>query len=1012
MPFGIKSYHRDLASLHIGCEEPRAYFVPFGRATSLFEKREESDRFKSLNGDWDFKFYPSETLLPATLSEVVFTEKLPVPMSWQNALGRGYDTPNYTNVNYPFPKDPPHIPNENPCALYSRSFKHKRGSGRTLMVFEGVDSCFYLFINGELVGYSMVSHMTSEFDLTEKLIDGENTVTLLVMKWCHGSYLEDQDMFRASGIFRDVYLLYRDPIYIKDVFVKPTLSEDLTEGTLGIELCVSGSAVVEYSLTCPCGKTLLEGEICAEGRKEYCLGRLEYPRLWSDEEPYLYTAEFFAGSEIIFIKCGVRKIEVKNKTVLINGKKVKAKGVNRHDSNYLLGHATPMEHMKRDVMIMKAHNVNMVRTSHYPNDPRFLELCDEYGLYVCDEADLECHGAGKFSDNHMLTNNPEWKEAYIDRAERMLERDKNHPSIIMWSVGNECGAGRNHLAMRNYFLSRDVSRLIHIEDESRRAYDNMLAIEKGEERVDPAYYRSYLDIESRMYPSPEHLDYYLSEKSRLPFFMCEYSHAMGNGPGDLKYYWDKIYASDCFFGGCVWEFTDHAAITGENVYTDPKFIYGGDSGEFPHFGCFCVDGLVYPDRKAHTGLFELKEVLSPISAEYENGNLKITNLQRFKDLSDYLLFYSVEENGRVICADCLGSLDIPPEESREYKIDASGVGFVTLNISVKRATDAEWARAGYEVASRQFVISDCIKEKTISEGGSILLETASEYVINTPDTVYKIGKSSGLIESIEASGRELLSSPVEPTVWRAPTDNDRKIVLEWEKAYMSHSQCDLRSISAECNNGIAIISASVIIGAPAKLPLYRATITYTIDKKGVNVSADAKKCSLGPAECIPRFGFKFRLPEGFEDISYFGYGPYESYEDKRLASRISTFKTTATENFEHYVRPQENSSHYGCKWATVSHVAGQGVYFSSEKFSLSASHFDPNYLTEFKHDFELVPERETTVIIDYRNAGIGSGSCGPQLADEYRINEDNIRFSFSFKPIFVGNILPFEEFRK
>ena len=389
MPFGVKSYHRDLASLHIGCEEPRSYFVPFGRPCALFEKREISDRFKSLNGDWDFKFYPSETLLPESLGEVVFTEKIPVPMSWQNALGRGYDTPNYTNVNYPFPKDPPHIPTENPCAVYSRTFKHKKGEGRTLMVFEGVDSCFYLFLNGELVGYSMVSHMTSEFDLTDKLLDGDNTVTLLVLKWCHGSYLEDQDMFRASGIFRDVYLLYRDPVYIKDIFVKPALSDDLTLGTLTLELAVSGAVEVEYSLGCPCGKILLDGRINAEGRQEYSLGRLVSPRLWSDEEPMLYSLTLKAGGEYITLPVGFKRIDVWGRVIFINGKKVKAKGVNRHDSHPELGHATPYEHFKRDIMIMKAHNVNTVRTSHYPNDPRFYELCDEYGLYVIDETDLE-----------------------------------------------------------------------------------------------------------------------------------------------------------------------------------------------------------------------------------------------------------------------------------------------------------------------------------------------------------------------------------------------------------------------------------------------------------------------------------------------------------------------------------------------------------------------------------------------------------------------------------------------
>ena len=1016
MPFEIKSFHRDLASLHIGCEEPRAYFVPFGRPASLFEKREESDRFKSLNGDWDFKFYPSETLLPASLSEVVFSEKMPVPMSWQNALGRGYDTPNYTNVNYPFPKDPPHVPNENPCAVYSRTFKHKRGCGRSFMVFEGVDSCFYLFINGEFVGYSMVSHMTSEFDITRKLLDGDNTVTLLVLKWCHGSYLEDQDMFRASGIFRDVYLLYRDCDYIKDAFVKPTLSEDLTLGSLNLELAVSGAIEVEYSLTCPCGKTILSGRINAEGRQEYSLGTLENPRLWSDEEPGLYSLNLKAGGEYITLPVGFKRIDVRGRVIFINGKKVKAKGANRHDSHPELGHATPYEHFKRDIMIMKAHNINTVRTSHYPNDPRFYELCDEYGLYVIDETDLETHGIGVCPESG-LTSSPEWTESYLDRSRRMLERDKNHPSIIMWSVGNESGTGMNHRLQCEFFKSRDGSRLAHAEDESRisiyieeaRRAGNRMVNDKDIDSIpSPDYYRSYIDIESRMYPDLEDLKRNYTRFNK-PVFLCEYSHAMGNGPGDLQAYWDYIYANDWFFGGCVWELLDHSVATGDAVYA-PRYVYGGDFGDFPNDGCFCVDGLLYPDRTPHTGMLEYKQVIKPFKAEYAGGVLKIRSLRHFKSMSDLSLAYTVERDGKVVLSRTVGALDIRPGATKSIRVFPEGESFeglTTLNVYVTQNTVTPWADMGYEVGRAQFILSDdrdsvsyATTERSESFfsaqsfGGATLTETADSYTAQYGETVVKVGKSSGLIESIIINGREHLTSPITPTVWRAPTDNDRRIRFHWQKQGLDRNELHLYSLSASLKDGYAELVSEISLGARALTPCLHATLTYRIGEgAGIAIKAQVK---VGEhVTYLPRFGMRLTLPRGFEQISYLGYGPYESYEDKCRASRLSRFTTNVKDNFAHYVRPQENSAHVGTRELSLTHTAGGGITVRADKFSFNCSHFSPEYLTSVKHDYELVPESDTTLIVDYRNSAIGSASCGPELDEALRIDEKEFSFAFT-----------------
>lgn len=1025
MPFGIKDYHKSLKELHVGCEAPRAYFIPYSDSESArVGVRDYSPYFKTLLGTWDFKFYNSLNDVPdPRVTDIAFEETLDVPMNWQNALGRGYDKIQYTNQEYPFPLDPPYIPEENPAGLYSRAFYLSESdiAGRDVMLnFEGVDSCFYLFLNGEFVGYSQVSHMTSEFDVTKYVHAGENKIQVLVVKWCVGSYLEDQDMFRASGIFREVFLLTRDKKRVSDVFVKCELDKDLSIADFSAEIEVNSPIKVRAALLDAENAVLdeVEAEIDSLGRIDF--SSVEMPHLWSDESPYLYAVELHAGDEVIRINTGARRIEIDGRVILINGEKVKAKGVNRHDSHPILGHATPMEHMKRDLMILKANNVNTIRTSHYPNDPRFLELCDKYGFYVIDEADLECHGAMRASLDHMITNNPDWQGEYIDRASRMLERDKNHPCIISWSVGNESGVGVNHKAMYDYFRSRDNSRLIHVEDESRRAYQiEMGAVKPTEPYMTPEYYRSYVDYETRMYPGKPELEYYLSKRCKKPFFMCEYSHAMGNGPGDLKMYWELVYKHDHFFGGCVWEMIDHSVATGENRYEKPKYIYGGDSGEFPHFGEFCVDGLLYPDRKLHTGMHELREVLKPFAAEYKDGVLKIKSRRNFTSLSNLTLYYTVERDGVSVASGCLGEMNIPAKRSKSYRIDAPARGYTTLNISAKTNTETEWAPVGYEMGSEQFIISDEIAERPVKKLTPVLKEDDKFYTVTVSECEYKIGKHSGLIESLIDNGKQMITSPITPTIWRAPTDNDRKIRKDWEYNYFDHASTNCHSTSLSVDDDGVTVNAEIVVSSAASPPAVTLKIAYRFgDGSCVRISAD---CKLGigvlgenfaPLPPLPRFGFKIRMPEGSEDVRYFGYGPYESYEDKRVASRVSLFKTTASENFEHYIRPQENSAHYGCKWADVTSISGHGLYFSGESFSLSVSHYDPHYLTGVRHDFELVPEKETTVIIDYRNAGIGSNSCGPVLDERYRISEKEFSFSFVIKPQNSGNILPFKEYRK
>ncbi|MBQ8372400.1 MAG: glycoside hydrolase family 2 [Clostridia bacterium] len=1002
MPFGIKSYHADLSTLHLGTEAPRAYFVPYGDEKSArVGIRDYSDRYMSLIGEWDFRFFSSvEELVNANISDITFDDTLRVPMCWQNALGKGYDTPNYTNITYPFPVNPPIIPTENPAGLYSRDFYIPAGwQEKDIFIdFEGVCSCLYLFINDTFVGYSQVSHMTSEFNITPYLTEGENSLKVLVTKWCESSYLEDQDMFRANGIFREVYLLARDKERITDIYIHPTLNTELTEGELYAELSTVGDPRVSA--------TLLDGEGGTVAVGKYEDGRITFPtissaRTWSDEDPYLYYLEICAGTEVIRMAVGFKRIDVKGGVVYINGKKVKLRGVNRHDSHPMLGYATPMEHMRRDLMIMKAHNVNTVRTSHYPPDVRFLEMCDLYGIYVVDEADLECHGMGVMPENP-LTSSPLWRDAYLDRAVLMLERDKNHPSIIMWSVGNESGSGDNHRVMSDYYRKRDNTRLVHSEDASRSAYNLEHGLVKAPEGHDAEElikkYRDYTDLESRMYPD----DTVMENTLRLgrPFFMCEYSHAMGNGPGDLAHYWDIIYKNDNFLGGCVWEFTDHSVATGDDPYNAPRYVYGGDFGDKPNDGNFCVDGLVYPDRRPHVGLLEMKEAYKPFRAELTEGGIRISSLRSFTSMDDLAGVMWLERDGIPTESIPLGPLGIAAGESRTYPIPVyEKEGLVTLNLSVRSTRMRPWLAIGDEVGFCQIILSDT-RRMSRTDGGRLLFN-ADSFILDTRSFSAEISRKTGLIEHIDFAGRDLLDAPMRPTLWRAPTDNDMYVKKSWYSHGLDKAKTELISIDA-AKNGRGV-SATFRLTSDDK-QLGTLDVTYSIGDGGITVDTRASLSAELPP--LPKFGFEVVMPEGSERMTYLGYGPMEAYEDKRLASRLSRFDTTVTDNFEHYIRPQENGAHYDCRWAQISDAGGVGLYIAADSFSLGASHYSTQTLTDTRHDFELFPEKRTYVSVDYRNSAVGSNSCGPSLAEELRINEKEFSFTFKLKPLYTGNSLP------
>ncbi|MBE6619697.1 MAG: DUF4981 domain-containing protein [Ruminococcaceae bacterium] len=1025
------NYHRELETLHVNCEKPRSYFVPYAdEKTALCGNRAKSANLISLCGDWNFRFYESANNIDDFLADSFTTDgfdKMTAPRTWQSAIDKGYDKAAYINDGYVFPIDPPHIPTDIPCGLYVRDLfvdKEYLNKKDVYINFEGVDSCFYLFVNDKFAGYSTVSHSTSEINITKLLKAGKNTFKVLVLKWCVGTYLEDQDKLRMSGIFREVYLLSRDKKHIEDIYLKPSLSEDYSEANITVELTAQKALAYEYKLFDPDMKEVVSGKGKTDKNEVITLSS---PKLWSDEIPNLYTLVIICGSEYISLPVGLREFKIVGKVIYINGKKVKARGVNRHDSHPYLGYATPEDHMWRDLCIMKAHNFNMVRTSHYPPDPRFVTMCDRIGMYVCDETDMETHGMGKIRHWECLTDSAEWTHMFLDRVERMFERDKNHASVLMWSLGNESGVGDNQIKMYEFIHSRMPDAIVHCEDPCRQ-----YLFDKPDPRVRkaPGDFHNYTDVFSVMY-KPFDMSTELSsdpEKLDIPFFQCEYSHAMGNSPGDLKDYWDIIYANDGYFGGCIWEFSDHSVACGENRYAAPEFLYGGDFGEplYRHSGNFCLDGLVYPDRRVSTGMLEHKNVVKPFAVICDDifgGKFSILSRREFKNLSDCDIFWKLEQRGKTVKQGRIASPDIAPRETKEFEIDLSGVDKTlggALTVSLKNIDATPWADAGYEIGFEQFYVAESAEKAPLgAKAGGKIEVVESDNVIKIIDkkTVYTFDKMSSLLSSIVDNGREMLASPVTPTVWRAPTDNDRSIRIKWTEAGYNSAVMTRHSLSLVSADADKVVLESHVVmgGEVLRAPFIRMNITYTVcSGEGVVVDTKAERLNVQvekPGPMLPRFGFEFKMPEENERLVYFGRGPVESYIDKRWASSQGLYETSVTDHFEHYIKPQENMAHTDTEWVSVSNLSGHGLSAVStgKSFSFNCFHYTSKQLTNTPHDHQLRPLKETVVNIDYRHSGIGSASCGPELDPKYRLNEKNISFSFRLRPTFVNDDDLFDE---
>lgn len=995
----IPNYFEDPKILHLGCEENRAYFIPYDpEDLGPSAYREDSSRFLPLNGEWGFRYFESVLDLPDDFwNEYIANDTIPVPSVWQNF---GYDRHQYTNVRYPFPYDPPYVPKENPVGVYQRSFEMDAlGTYRYYLNFEGVDSCFYLWINGSFAGYSQVSHSTSEFDITELLSEGDNDITVAVLKWCDGSYLEDQDKLRMSGIFRDVYILKRPKVHIRDFFLHTDLNRTFTKADLRVEIEFGGKQDLHLALISPSGELVAEKVWKGAGSGEFSL-KVENPVLWNAEDPRQYTLILGMEDEVIFQKVGFRKIEVKKGVVLLNGQPIRFKGVNRHDSDPYTGAAIDEEQALVDLTLMKEHNINAIRTSHYPNAPWFPQLCSEMGFYVVAEADLETHGTtsvigwskygdGSYIDNYaILAEDERFREANLDRQMRNVHRDKNNASVLIWSLGNEAGYGKNFEYSARWVKAFDPDRLLHYE----RCHDNA-SFQQND--------TSMLDLFSRMYTPVSYIDAYFDEKKDpRPFMLCEFIHAMGNGPGGTEEYYQCMLRHPGFVGGFVWEWCDHAVYQGTTPEGRVKFGYGGDFGEFPHDGNFCMDGLVYPDRRVSESLLEYKQMIRPVRAEVvdaKKGLIRLTNQLDFTDLQEVLAGYGeVSVDGEIVESFLLPELACAPRQSVVAKLPYTlpAKGNVYLNLYYIQRSDALLTQCGHEMGFDQLKLrSDKIKlPAQESEGGFTVTESSREIVIEAASLRYTFDKVRGEFTHLVYKNQDRLAGPMSFSIWRAPTDNDRHIRQEWERCGFDRVIPRVYSAKVKEQKGLLQLKVQMCLAPVYLQPVLQLDVTYLIGTDGsidVKVRAEKEK----DMAALPRFGLKLLMPKEMQEAYYLGYGPVESYCDKHQASLMGLFDTSASENYVDYIKPQEHGSHFGTLHASVVNARGEGLKAASpESFSFQISEYTPEELSAKMHNYELEKAPYTVVHFDYKQHGIGSNSCGPVPFEPYRFEETDFEF--------------------
>jgi len=920
---------------------PRSYYIPEGKSEYML-----------LNGEWNFAYFGRDFDVPEKIEK---WDKIPVPSCWQT---EGYDKVNYTNINFPYPCDPPYAPIDNPCGVYEREFDINNLWGKVYFVLEGVSSCAFVYINDNEVGFTQGSHLQAEFDITPYVKQGKNTIRVKVLKWCCGSYLEDQDFFRMNGIFRDCYILQRPEDHITDVTV---VSE-------------KGTVKVNAGKTADISLFDAEGNVLGTTNASQAEFKVEKPILWNAEKPYLYTVKIERDGEIITQKTGFCTIEISDKyELLINGVSVKLHGVNHHDTDPNNGWCQTNEQLRADLELMKKLNINCIRTSHYPPTPYFLELCDEMGFYVVLETDIETHGFlrrfANVSYNYDSEStdwpgtNPEWKNEHVERMQRAVLRDRNHVSIFMWSTGNESGHGPNHLAMIEWVRSLKDGRLVHCEDASRKGIEGRT------------------DVFSWMYPSMEWLEKKANDENcKQPIFLCEYSHAMGNGPGDVCDYAELFYKYPNLIGGCVWEWADHV------VMKDGVQCYGGDfEGELTNDENFCCDGMVFSNRQLKAGSLEVKAAYQPMYTELENGTLRITNRYDFTNYCDCEFKYVISADHKTVCEKTV-TLNLAAHETTELKLDIPELSceygaFVTCYLY----------KDGEEVAHTQHELEAKLIKNEIKNTPAEYEEDKLNIYLKGENFSYTFSKIYGNFTSMIKNGAEQLDGLVELTAWRAPTDNDKLVKTLWGNYNIWQGEnFDTqfnRVYDCEIKEGVITVNGS--LAGVSRQPYCKYTLTVKVNCDGV-VSFDLDADIRENVIWLPRLGFEFKFRKEYSDFTYFGMGPHECYTDMRRSALYGLWESNSEKEYVNYVRPQEYGNHYGVRMLNI----GEFKFIGNNVFESLVSDYDSWAVSKAKHTNEIVANGSTNVRIDYKVSGIGSGSCGPLTAPKYRLDEKKISFKF------------------
>ena len=946
-------FYEDLNHIRENRLAQRSYYIP-----------ENENACMMLNGEWLFKYYESDF---DEEKEIGSWDIIEVPSCWQL---KGYGNPNYTNINYPYPVDPPYVPDKNPIGIYKREFEIDDETQCYYIVFEGVSSDLQLFINDKYVGYTQGSHLQAEFDISDYIKNGINTIVCKVHKWCAGSYMEDQDFFRFNGIFRDVYILKRPHGHIKDIKIETEDNKIFVdfEGCADITL-FRGDDVIS--------------KIYSEGKAEF---KVKNPILWNAEKPFLYDLVFEYKEEVIRQRIGFVRYSVDDESAFcVNGVRVKLKGVNHHDTHPEKGWYMSDEDLLYDLKQMKKLNINTIRTSHYPPTPKFLNMCDELGFYVMLETDLETHGfvyrkpdveeydVMEFPDE-WIGNKEEWLEPFMERMVRAYERDKNHTSIFSWSTGNESGHCTNHVKMIEYLRKTDKKRLVHCENASR-----------GSVKHSEFYDRP--DMYSRMYLPLDLTEEYAKDNTKkLPLFLCEYSHAMGNGPGDIMDYWNLFYKYPKLIGGCIWEWADHTVI----VDGIPK--YGGDfEGEDTHDSNFCADGVVFYDRNFKAGSLNVKAAYQNIKCSLSGSALSITNLFDFSDLNEYVFGYDCVVDGDII-------------ESKKIVFNLKPKDTVTIEVlTVDKCKLGAYINCylynseGYEVATVQLEMKAKIKSCEPKMPASKITEKDKEFVVFGENFSYAISKNSGEITSIKKNDRELICDSVKLTVMRAPIDNERVIKNMWYKYtrdWHAEGFDKLFNKCYSCESEGNVITVKGSLSCISRMPFLKYELKYSFYEDGsvtVNLSGDIRE------DCIwlPRFGFEFKTLYSNDEFKYFGMGPYENYCDMKYHAKMGWYESCADKEYVNYIVPQEHGNHINTRILEMK----KGLKFTSCKgFEFNVSHYSAQSLTQAMHIDELAKDDFTVVRIDYKNSGVGSASCGPQLIEKYRLDEKVIQeFEFNIE---------------